>query len=182
MRLAPSLILALTYGCMGDGRDAIADVADGGADAGVSRPDAGADGGSSRPDAGPVIDAGSPSCTFGQDQTCNDDPAISALWGECLSDGTCFCHAGTTRSPSTGRCRVDGTPCGSNTCPTGQFCAKRVHSRDSGPPITWECMSYGDCTPAGCACALSHFASASCIRPICESDAPAVVIKCDDLN
>jgi len=52
-------------------------------------------------------------CTFGRDQTCNEDPAVSSLRGTCLADGTCKCVAGT--SPYTGRClnpaNTTGTSC-----------------------------------------------------------------------
>ena len=41
-------------------------------------------------------------CTPGQDQTCNEDPAIQSLRGTCLPDGTCKCT--TPVSPYTGRC------------------------------------------------------------------------------
>jgi len=43
-------------------------------------------------------------CTSGQDQTCNDDPAISALYGQCEADGYCVCNDGYCASPSTGKC------------------------------------------------------------------------------
>lgn len=33
-------------------------------------------------------------CVFGQDQTCNGDPSISALWGKCTESGTCECNTG----------------------------------------------------------------------------------------
>jgi len=36
-----------------------------------------------------------PVCTFGQDQTCNDSPLVSSLWGRCNEDGTCSCFDGT---------------------------------------------------------------------------------------
>jgi hypothetical protein len=45
-----------------------------------------------------------PACSFGRDQTCNDDPTVSTLWGHCNQDGTCSCMVGTI-NPTTGRCR-----------------------------------------------------------------------------
>jgi hypothetical protein len=42
-------------------------------------------------------------CTVGADQTCNDDPRVSSLWGHCQA-GVCQCNAGTERSPTTGKC------------------------------------------------------------------------------
>ena len=38
-------------------------------------------------------------CTFGQDQTCNSDPKVSALWGKCLETGVCECQAGFELNP-----------------------------------------------------------------------------------
>lgn len=46
-----------------------------------------------------------PPCTFGADQTCNDDPTISSLWGRCTEQLTCECKAGLEINPETGRCR-----------------------------------------------------------------------------
>lgn len=43
-------------------------------------------------------------CSFGQDQTCNADPSVSALWGHCTELGTCECREGFVLSPS-GYCR-----------------------------------------------------------------------------
>jgi hypothetical protein len=39
-------------------------------------------------------------CTLGQDQTCNADPSVSALWGRCLPTGTCECKPGFELSPA----------------------------------------------------------------------------------
>jgi hypothetical protein len=47
-------------------------------------------------------------CTPGADQTCNDNPIVSALWGHCEADGTCSCNAGFAVNATTGRC-VPGT-------------------------------------------------------------------------
>lgn len=43
-------------------------------------------------------------CTLGQDQTCNGDPSVSAIWGKCTEGGTCECNAGFTLAP-TGYCQ-----------------------------------------------------------------------------
>jgi hypothetical protein len=44
-------------------------------------------------------------CTFGADQTCNDDPAVSALWGTCTELGVCECIPGFELSQESKRCR-----------------------------------------------------------------------------
>jgi hypothetical protein len=46
-----------------------------------------------------------PVCTYGMDQTCNDNPLISSLHGYCQPDGTCICKDGYEKNPSTGMCR-----------------------------------------------------------------------------
>ncbi len=44
-------------------------------------------------------------CIVGQDQSCNDDRAISSLHGSCGSDGSCTCLAGFAKNAATGKCR-----------------------------------------------------------------------------
>ncbi len=44
-------------------------------------------------------------CTLGADQSCNDDPSVSALWGRCTELGVCECNAGFERSPTSDLCR-----------------------------------------------------------------------------
>jgi hypothetical protein len=57
-----------------------------------------------------------PSCTPGADQTCNDDPTISALWGHCEADAWCTCNGDLVVNPSTGKCNTyDQTVCYSPT-------------------------------------------------------------------
>jgi hypothetical protein len=56
------------------------------------------------------VKLGSGVCTFGMDQTCNDNPAVSSVWGQCLPDGTCQCHTGFTVNSATGRCTAP-SPC-----------------------------------------------------------------------
>jgi len=43
-------------------------------------------------------------CTMGADQTCNEDPRVSALWGKCTESGVCVCNPGFELSPG-GYCR-----------------------------------------------------------------------------
>ena len=47
---------------------------------------------------------GGTACTPGQDQTCNDNPAISSLHGTCLASGICKCDPSFVKSPASGRC------------------------------------------------------------------------------
>jgi hypothetical protein len=44
-------------------------------------------------------------CTFGADQTCNADPAVSSLHGRCTEAGTCVCKPPAVLTPG-GFCRV----------------------------------------------------------------------------
>jgi hypothetical protein len=44
-------------------------------------------------------------CTFGADQTCNEDKSVSTLWGYCTSRGVCECNHGFEVSPTTHLCR-----------------------------------------------------------------------------
>ena len=51
-----------------------------------------------------------PDCTPGQDQTCNDNPAVSTTTGMCRNtlaapNPSCVCNPGYTLNPATGRCR-----------------------------------------------------------------------------
>lgn len=39
------------------------------------------------------------------DQSCNEDPAVSALWGRCTEMGVCECNTGFERSPTSDLCR-----------------------------------------------------------------------------
>lgn len=45
-------------------------------------------------------------CTPGADQTCNDEPWASAIWGRCIAGETCICNAGFVVNPATGRCMI----------------------------------------------------------------------------
>jgi hypothetical protein len=45
-----------------------------------------------------------PTCTVGMDQTCNDNPIISSIHGNCQPDGSCKCIGTWAQNPVTGRC------------------------------------------------------------------------------
>jgi hypothetical protein len=53
-----------------------------------------------------------PACTLGADQSCNDDPRVSALWGRCLPNGTCACQPGAALNRETGKCRAGAAATG----------------------------------------------------------------------
>lgn len=44
-----------------------------------------------------------PACTPGQDQTCNENPAMNALAGSCNANATCTCNTGFSMHPD-GKC------------------------------------------------------------------------------
>jgi hypothetical protein len=90
------------------------------------------------PDAGSV-------CTVGQDFTCNEDPSLAAINGQCVS-GACVCNPGFIVSPETGKCRVDGI-C---TAPTGLGWTLA----DGGLLTQTEGTCNGATCGIGCGCAL----------------------------
>ncbi len=62
------------------------------------------------PEAEPGAASGAPRgkrapCTLGADQSCNEDPKVSALWGHCTELGVCECKPGFERSPTSDLCR-----------------------------------------------------------------------------
>lgn len=54
---------------------------------------------SSAPETAPHPSGKRAPCTLGQDQTCNSDPKVSALWGKCLETGVCECLPGFELNP-----------------------------------------------------------------------------------
>ena len=62
----------------------------------------------------PRSEGGAPSgkrapCAFGQDQSCNEDPKVSALWGRCTELGVCECKPGFELGPESRLCRPVST-------------------------------------------------------------------------
>jgi len=53
----------------------------------------------------PSASSASPVCTFGQDQTCNENIELSSLTGVCEPDGSCRCKPSHPKNPATGLCR-----------------------------------------------------------------------------
>jgi len=43
-------------------------------------------------------------CTVGDDQTCNDNPALDAFHGHCVTGGSCSCITGSTLVAASGKC------------------------------------------------------------------------------
>lgn len=54
------------------------------------------------------VDAATAACTFGQDQTCNENPIWAAVYGRCTDAGTCVCSDAGMNADS-GRCLMPGT-------------------------------------------------------------------------
>lgn len=105
-----------------------------------------------------AVDASiSTTCTPGMPQSCNPDPSISAIYGQCTSEGKCACNPGFENDPATGKCRVadGGSPLGPCTVASdcaGQWapsaipaCAKSSYSCVVGT-CTFECFGGRTCT------------------------------------
>src|SRR5262245_54256204 len=79
-------------------------------------------------------------CTFGQDQTCNDDLAMSAISGRCSTEGTCSCKSGFAIRLGSGKCAA-------YTPKPGDACERSAGCNDN--PIssarTGVCLSDGSC-------------------------------------
>ena len=92
------IVVACAIACGGAcGRSDLDDAFSGTAGAAPATGAAGAGGGASGVSFG---------CAAGDsDQTCNDDPSVSALWGRCLPGGGCACNDGFSYDATTGRCR-----------------------------------------------------------------------------
>ncbi len=86
-------------------------------------------------------------CTPGADQTCNDNPVVSSIWGSCQPDGTCACTSGHVVNPSTGRCMM----------------APIDDASASGDIGSAACT--GDYTACGCGCCGGMQATPSCYYP-----------------
>jgi hypothetical protein len=93
-------------------------------------------------------------CTFGKDQTCNEDPTVSSLRGTCLADGTCKCSSST--SPYTGRCLNPGDTSGKGCELGGVLLPIGGQTRCPDGCGTCTCAApgtlkpNGDCTAASC--------------------------------
>jgi hypothetical protein len=105
-RVSTALGLVVAVALLGCGSSKSLSV-DGAADAGDATGDA-VDGDRTSVDAADA--PASRRCTPGADQTCNDDPRVSSLWGACDNNGLCSCKDGFSVNPATGRCRL-GSSC-----------------------------------------------------------------------
>jgi hypothetical protein len=91
--------------------------------------------------AGDACACNTQNCMPGQDQTCNQDPAMSALAGTCDSFGACLCHGGFSKNPSSGKCAPSACPA---TAPTqGASCPPALLSVSCSylPNTTCTCVS-----------------------------------------
>lgn len=79
-------------------------------------------------------------CTFGQDQTCNDNLAMSAISGTCSKSGTCLCNSGFA-------IRLESGKCAAYTPKAGDACERSAGCNDN--PISSAraglCLSDGSC-------------------------------------
>jgi hypothetical protein len=87
-------------------------------------------------------------CKPGAGQTCNDNPAVSAIWGACLPDGTCTCTAGHVINPNTGRCMMAPASDAST-------------SSEAGPAT----ICTGEYTACGCGCCGTALPLTMCYYP-----------------
>jgi hypothetical protein len=122
-------------------------------------------------------------CTPGVNQTCNDNPAASALWGKCEADATCSCNSGFVVNPATGRC-MPGAPtaCGLPKDPGDCF--------DVGVPHYYFDVQTGTCEQFTVHCGgkprnanafkTREECEAACVSPACE--VPFVDGLCDGLG
>jgi hypothetical protein len=106
-------------------------------------------------------------CTPGRDQTCNDNPAMSALAGMCIArampvgDSYCTCAEGASINPKTGRCRP-GTECAASASDAWGFRAS-FDTTDCAQRATLTCSLVGD--GAGEQAFFSLTADRSCLLP-----------------
>jgi hypothetical protein len=99
-------------------------------------------------DAGPLTTDAGGVCTVGQDWTCNDDPAMQALAGTCLSGGVCKCNSGFVINPSTGRCMLQPGDAGcspdcrvTNCAPPNGLCPTQDSIACDPTTGTWVCLA-----------------------------------------
>lgn len=76
-------------------------------------------------------------CSFGQDQTCNDNPAASTIYGKCNQFGACECGAEAEWNSQTGKCRP---ACPASAPPSGSGCANAGLACSYLPNTTCTCV------------------------------------------
>lgn len=111
-------------------------------------------------------------CTFGKNQTCNDDSWASWVAGTCQSDGTCVCASGYVMNPSSGRCAYVPKDAGPDV--TAGVCTPGMNQTCNDDPVSAAVM--GVCQANGtCSCNSGYVlntATGKCMRPatICSGN------------
>ena len=77
---------------------------------------------------------------------CNDNPAVSSIWGTCQPDGTCACTPGHVVNPATGRCMM-------------------APVADASPSVEAGGACTGEYTACGCGCCGSTATNTACYYP-----------------
>lgn len=122
------LLLSSAVACGGDQLDA-------GTNDAAPAPDAGASDSASSAESGVV---GATPCTVGSDQTCNHDPAVSAIYGTCTKSGRCECKPGFQLYPG-GKCGKGPGGLGSS-CTSGADCKEGMECLEfTAHPKPGEC-------------------------------------------
>jgi hypothetical protein len=90
-------------------------------------------------------------CTYGMDQTCNDDGWASWVAGACQSNGTCICDTGYVLNPSSGRCAYaprdaspDITPDARSVCTPGMN--QTCNDDPISAAVSGVCQANGTCS------------------------------------
>ncbi len=78
-------------------------------------------------------------CKFGQDQSCNDDLAISSIHGICNSDSTCQCLDGFVLNTETGKCKVPDCIVGQDQSCNDDLAISSIHGTCNSDSIC-ECL------------------------------------------
>jgi hypothetical protein len=74
-------------------------------------------------------------CTGMGGGSCNDNPAVSSIWGVCGTDGRCQCNAGFALNPDTGKCRPAPADGGGDATDGGDGAAGPLPAWQSGPRL-----------------------------------------------
>ncbi len=114
-------------------------------------------------------------CAAGDsDQTCNDDPSVSALWGTCLPGGGCVCNDGFSYDAATGKCRPGSLCVASGADPWGFTMALDAASCATRPAS--DCAAVSGARPSVLDYSVLQFLRSACQLP---QDTPVRVVLAD---